>query len=293
MKKNMSINEKIFNFLNIIFLTLMSIVFLYPILLTLSMSLSSNDYVIGRTVGLIPKGVNIQSYIFLLSDGRILRYYLNTIFYASTGTVISLLLTSMMAYPLTFRSFAWKKVISVLLTITLFFSGGLVPFYLLVTKLGMRNTIWVMILPGAISAWNVIIYKTFFMGIPVSLKEAAMIDGARHMKVLFKIILPLSKPLLATMALFSVVGFWNDFFTAVLFLNKSDMYPIQMLLRRILVLMDYKDVNNLDLTARLLLTNTRTVKSAAIIITIVPILCIYPFLQKYFTEGILVGSIKA
>ena len=150
-----------------------------------------------------------------------------------------------------------------------------------------------MVLPGAISAYNVIVFKTFFMSIPESLKESAFLDGAGHMRVLFSIVLPLSKAVLATFALFSIVGYWNDYLTALLYLRDDRKYPIQLLMRRLLVLMDYKDASTAQLLKDFRSISSRTTKAAATIITVVPILCIYPFMQKYFAKGVLVGSIKA
>ena len=282
-----------FNIFNYIFLFLLVLTFVYPIIMTLSVSFSEPKALTTENVFLLPKGFTLDAYKLLLSDVRILKYYLNTIMYAALGTAIMLLFTSMMAFPLTCSDFRGKKLITVILLITMFFGGGLVPYYLLIKQLGMIDKIWVMVIPGAVSAWNVIIFKTFFLGIPLSLRESAYIDGAGHFRVLFSIIIPLSKALLATFTLFSVVGYWNDWFTAFLFLNSDDKMPIQLLLRRMLVVMEYTDSKNADILHSLQNTNPRTVKCAAVIITITPILCVYPFLQKYFTKGILVGSVKA
>ncbi|MEN6315046.1 MAG: carbohydrate ABC transporter permease [Clostridiaceae bacterium] len=283
----------IFDIFNYIFLFLLSLLFVYPIIMTLSVSFSDPKALITDNVILLPKGFTMEAYKLLLSDGRILRYYLNTIVYAALGTSVMLLFTSMMAFPLTYGEFRGKKLITVILLVTMFFGGGLIPYYLLIKQLGMIDKIWVMIIPGAVSAWNVIIFKTFFLGIPLSLRESAYIDGAGHFRVLFSIIIPLSKALIATFTLFSVVGYWNDWFTAFLFLNSDNKMPIQLFLRRMLVLMEYTDSKNAEILRSLQNTNPRTVKCAAVIITITPILCVYPFLQKYFTKGILVGSIKA
>lgn len=283
----------IFDILNYIFLFLLSLLFVYPIIMTLSISFSDPKALITDRVILLPRGFTMEAYKLLLSDGRMLIYYLNTIVYAALGTAIMLLFTSMMAFPLTFKVFRGKKLITVILLVTMFFGGGLIPYYLLIKYLGMIDKIWVMVIPGAVSAWNVIIFKTFFLGIPLSLRESAYIDGAGHFRVLFSIIIPLSKALFATFTLFSAVGYWNDWFTAFLFLNSDNKMPIQLFLRRMLVLMEYTDSKNAEILRSLQNTNPRTVKCAAVIITITPILCVYPFLQRYFTKGILVGSIKA
>ena len=204
-----------------------------------------------------------------------------------------LLTTSLMAYPLSIPALRGRRLISILLTITMFFGGGLIPYYVTIMRLKLIDTFWVMVLPGAISAYNVIVFKTFFMSIPESLKESAFLDGAGHMRVLFSIVLPLSKAVLATFALFSIVGYWNDYLTALLYLRDDRKYPIQLLIRRLLVLMDYKDASTAQILKDFRSISTRTTKAAATIITVVPILCVYPFMQKYFAKGVLVGSIKA
>lgn len=286
-----SLGEKIAYCCIVAFVVLLSATFLYPVIYALSMSVSNAKILGARNIKLLPEGFTLQSYEYLLSDGRILRYYLNTVVYAVTGTFVSLLVTSMIAYALSIKSFSGRGFITVFLLITMFFSGGMIATYLLMVDLGLINTIWVMILPG-VGAWSVMIYKTFFSQLPESLKESARIDGANHFVILFRIVIPLSKALLATMALFSIVGFWNDYFGALLYLQNQDMHPIQMLLRKLLVTLDYKDMRFLSQTNRLALTSSRTVKCAAIIITILPVLCVYPFVQKYFAKGVLIGSIK-
>ena len=287
-----------FDVCNVIFMVLLSAVFLYPLLMTLGLSFSSAKELVGRSVILFPRGFTTQSYVAFLSDASILRYYWNTVVYAASGTFVSLLFTSLLAYPLTVAEFKGKKLITVLLLITMFFGGGLIPSYLNIRNLHMMDTIWAMILPGCISAWNTIMFVNFFRSIPESLKESATIDGANHFRVLFSIVLPLSKALLATITLFTVVGFWNDYFNALIYLDSSAKMPIQMFLRKILVNMEIAEGNMSqgDEMIRLLdmvNANPRTVKAAATIITIVPVLCVYPFLQKYFTKGLMIGAVKA
>lgn len=286
-----------FDWFNTIFLVLLSAVFLYPLLMTLGLSFSSPKALVGQNVILLPKGFTLQSYQTILSDPTILRYYWNTIVYASTGTLTSLLLTSLLAYPLTVAEFKGKKLINILLLITMFFGGGMIPSYLNIRNLHMINTIWAMILPGAISAWNVIMFVNFFKGIPDSLRESATIDGAGHVRILFSIVIPLSKALLATIALFTIVGFWNDYFSAMLYLDSTSKMPIQIFLRKILVNMELNEGMAKDTDMSRLMdminANPRTVKAATTIVTILPILCVYPFLQKYFTKGMMLGAVKA
>ena len=277
----------------VILMILLSCAFLYPLLNMLALSVSDAQTLKSSPIYLLPVGFSLESYKALLGDNRILLYYWNTIKYAAVGTVIMLLTTSLMAYPLSIPALRGRRLVSVILTITMFFGGGLIPYYVTIMRLKLIDTFWVMVLPGAISAYNVIVFKTFFMSIPESLKESAFLDGAGHMRVLFSIVLPLSKAVLATFALFSIVGYWNDYLTALLYLRDDRKYPIQLLMRRLLVLMDYKDASTAQLLKDFRSISSRTTKAAATIITVVPILCIYPFMQKYFAKGVLVGSIKA
>lgn len=277
----------------VILMILLSCAFLYPLLNMLALSVSDAQTLKSSPIYLLPVGFSLESYKALLNDSRILLYYWNTIKYAAVGTVIMLLTTSLMAYPLSITALRGRKLISVILTITMFFGGGLIPYYVTIMRLGLIDTFWVMVLPGAISAYNVIVFKTFFMSIPESLKESAFLDGAGHLRVLFSIVLPLSKAVLATFALFSIVGYWNDYLSALLYLRDDKKYPIQLLIRRLLVLMDYKDASTAQLLKDFRSISSRTTKAAATIITVVPILCVYPFMQKYFAKGVLVGSIKA
>lgn len=282
-----------FDVVLVVIMVLLSAMFLYPLLNMLALSFSDSQELKSLPVYLWPKGFSLESYKALLGDSRTLLYYWNTFKYASVGTVIMLLTTSLMAYPLSIPALRGRRFVSVLLTITMFFGGGLIPYYVTIMQLGMINTFWVMVIPGAISAYNVIVFKTFFMSIPEALRESASLDGAGHVRILFQIVLPLSKAVLATFALFSIVGYWNDYMTALLYLRDDTKYPIQLLMRRLLVLMDYKDASTAQMLKDFQKISTRTTKAAATIITVVPVLCVYPFMQKHFAKGVLVGSIKA
>ena len=279
-------------------MVLLCLIFLYPFIMTLNLSFSTPQQLVGaNNMILTPKGFSFQSYQVLLADPGILRNYLNTILYASTGTLTCLIVTALMAYPLTVKEFKGKKLINVLLLITMFFGGGLIPSYLNIRNLGMLNTLWVMIIPGCVSAWNVIMFVNFFNTIPDSLRESATIDGAGHLRILVFIVIPLSKALLATVSLFTIVGYWNDYFTALIYLTDSDKMPIQIFLRKIMISMDITQGNTSsgsDMSRMLDMVNAnpRTVKAAAAILTMLPILCVYPFLQKYFAKGVMIGAVK-
>ncbi len=283
----------LFDVANTLFFVAVSIAFLYPILRTVAVSFSDAAALRHQRIGLWPAGFSTDSYATLLSDGRIMRYYLNTVNYAVTGTILMLTCTSLLAYPLTFRDFRGRTLVTIILAVTMFFGGGLIPFYLVVLRLRLIDTMWALVIPPAVQAWNVFIFRTFFATIPDSLRESAHIDGAGHFTVLARIVLPLSKPLLATFTLFTVVAFWNDFFNPLIFLRSESKQPVQLFLRRILILVDLRDLDNMHIIEAMRNISSRTVQAAAVMITITPILCVYPFLQKYFTKGLLIGAIKA
>ena len=281
-----------FDYFNYSLILLISAVFLYPMILTLSLSVSESSQS-TKTIFLLPRGFTLDSYGYLLTDKKILRYYLNSVLYAFFGTLLSLVVTSMAAYPFIVKEFRGKSFFNVFMIITMFFSGGLIPSFYVNRALGLIDNPLVMIIPGAVGAYTVVIYRTFFSGLPAELRESAHIDGAGHLTILFKIIVPLSKPLLATFALMGLVGKWNDYFTAFIYLRNQDLHPVQILLRRLLVVMDFRDVDTRDLIVTFQKVTSRSVKCAAVIITITPIMCVYPFMQKYFAKGFLVGSLKS
>jgi len=247
-------------------------------------------------VGWFPRGFSILGYEYVLAAPDLWRYYLNTIAYVVVGTSLTLFLTSMVAYSLSVRDFVLRKAITLFLAVTMFFNGGLIPTFLVVKNLGLLNTFAVMVIPGAVAAFNVVIYRTFFQSLPNELRESATIDGANDILILFRIILPLSKALLAVFALFSIVGQWNGWFPAQIYLRDSERYPIQMLIKKLVF-----ERENLTAMAnssayadlvRLNKVTPRNINMAIIVFTTMPILVIYPFIQKYFVTGLMVGSIK-
>jgi putative aldouronate transport system permease protein len=283
----------IFDYLIYAIIAALGLLFLYPVVLTLSMSFSDSS-LMTQSVYLLPVGFNLESYAFLLGDDKIIRYYANSVLYAGLGALLFLVCTSLMAYPMTVAGFKGKKAINLFMVITMFFSGGLVPYYFVIRGLKMLDTIWPMIIPSAIGAYNVVVFRTFFANIPAELKESAFIDGAGHMTVLCKIVLPVSKPLLATFALFALVGRWNDFLSALMFLRRDTLMPIQILLRKLLVLSEFmQEAEGWELQMAYSAVSSRSIKCAAVIITILPIMCVYPFMQKHFAKGMLVGALKA
>ena len=286
-----------FDYMNNALMILLSLCFIYPVVMTLGQSFSDAKAMVGKTVFLFPVGFSLDSYKQLLSDISILRYYWNTIVYAGLGTFLTLTLTGMLAYPLTARDFKGKRVISVMLLITMFFGGGMIPTYLVYKDMyHLTNTLWGMILPGAVSAWNVNIFKNFFNSIPVELREAAQIDGAGHFRVLFQIVMPLSKPLLATIGLFTIVGHWNSYFDSMMYTADASLQTIQLYLKKVIT--DPSVAAGMGATAARVVPDAaakitaQSVKLAAMAVTALPVVAVYPFLQKYFVKGMTIGAVK-
>lgn len=287
--------DKIFDAVNTVLMIFMLIVFVWPLLFVISASFSDPMAVWNGKVLLLPVGFNVEGYKTILKYESILIGYRNTVLYTVLGTMVNLVMTICAAYPLSRQDFVMKNFFTFMFLFTMYFSGGLIPVYLVVNKLGLINTIWAMIIPNAVSIFNVIIMRTYFQtNIPESLREAAELDGANTLQFLVRIVLPLSGPVLAVIGLYYAVGHWNDFFSALLYLNNKKLFPLQMFLRDILIdnTMDM-DMTGLDTQeAERKMQLAQTMKYSLIIISSVPVLCIYPFIQKYFVKGIMIGAIK-
>ena len=287
--------DLVFDTINTLLLVLVMLVVLYPLYFIVIASFSDPLEVLSGHVVFFPKKVSLEAYKMVFRDAQILTGYRNTIFYTLLGTAVNIVLTVLAAYPLSRRDLAGRKFFTVMLAVTMFFSGGLIPTYLMVSNtLHLLDTIWAMILPGAISVWNVIIVRTYFQtSIPPELSEAAMVDGCSDFMLLAKVILPLSMPVLAVMVLFYGVAHWNSFFNALIYLNDKALYQLQLILRSILV----QNTMSEDMLAEVdSLANRQvmaeTIKYALIVVASAPIIAVYPFLQKYFVKGIMVGAIK-
>ncbi|MFD0960931.1 carbohydrate ABC transporter permease [Paenibacillus chungangensis] len=288
-----SFGSRLFDTFNYGAMLLLVVVTVYPLLHVIAISLSHADYISLGQVTWFPKGFNIKGYEIIFGKPLLYISYKNTVMYAVVGTLLTLLLTSLMAYPLTIAKFHLKKAVTIFLAVTMFFSGGMIPTYLLMKELNLLNTFWVMVLPGCISAYNVIIFRTFFQNIPSELRESAYMDGASDLTVLFRIYLPLSKALLATFALFAIVAHWNEWFSALIYLKDENRYPLQMFLRSIIFTQQgYGSSAQVTEMIQNRQINPKNIQMAAIVITMAPILCIYPFVQKYFVKGVMIGSIK-
>ncbi len=271
----------------------------WPFLYVFSMSISDPREALKQTVWLFPRGLSLDSYKRVFFNPSLWLSYRNTIFYTTVGTVLNVIMGMISAYPLSKRRLFMRKFFVVFLIIPMYFSGGLIPYFVVISKLHLYNTIWVMILPGMLSIWNVILIRTFFKVLPESLQESAVIDGAGEFTILAKIIVPLSKPIIAVVALYSAVGIWNSWFNAMIFLPNTKLQPLQLYLTRVLIfdLASLSSANSGSRAAEFLekaqmQASVLQLKYAAIIFTSLPIICLYPFLQKYFIKGALVGSLK-
>ncbi|MBV6715054.1 carbohydrate ABC transporter permease [Paenibacillus chitinolyticus] len=289
-----STREKAFDWAVYALLSLVSLIVLYPLVFVLIASFSSPEAVMRGEVWLWPKGITWMGYTKIFQNNEILTGYLNTIVYTVVGTAINLILSVAAAYPLSRKDFAGRNAISALMVFTMFFSGGMVPSYLLVKNLGMLNTMWALIIPGAVSVYNIIIMRTFFQSsIPGEMQEAASIDGCSNLGILWKIVLPLSMPIIAVMILFYSVGHWNSYFSGLMYLTDRDKYPLQLFLREILIQGQMQEMLGVgdDSHARNVMEG-EAIKYAVVIVANLPVLMLYPFLQRYFVKGVMIGSVK-
>ncbi len=269
---------------------LVCIICLVPMINLLARSLSETEFLIKREVYLWPKGLNFDAYAMVLGDIKYIKSFLWTVFLTVVCTIVSLTMTTICAYPLIFENLKGRGFINIVITITMFFNAGTIPNYLLMKSLGILNHPLVLIIPSCLSVYNMIIMRSFFYGIPDSLRESAEIDGASFFKILTSIYLPLSKPVLATLALFYAVGRWNGYSDALMYMNNKDFYPLQLLLYNILNNINQVEVATLEGFSTPGLSES--LKAAIVMFSTIPILCIYPWLQKYFIHGVTVGAVK-
>lgn len=285
-------NERVFDIIIYVIATIIIVIVLYPLIFIVSASFSDPTRVLNGEVWLLPKSVTLDAYANILQNEKIWIGYRNTIFYTMVGTVINIIMTILAAYPLSRPDLPGRNAIMVFITLTMFFSGGLIPTYLLVKDLGMVDTMWALIVPGAIATYNLIVMRTYFQSsIPWELQEAAHIDGCSNWRLLFSIILPLSKPILAVMVLFYAVGHWNSFFNALIYIRNENLHPLQLVLREILLISQSASVDgSVGLEDKILLAES--IKYAVIIVSSLPVLLMYPFVQRHFVKGVMIGSIK-
>jgi len=286
--------DMIFTIFSYSFLMFCLLIVIYPLIYIVSSSFSSTDAVTSGRVWLLPVEPSLLGYKAVFKNSQILTGYANSLFYTVAGTVINIVLTVMAGYPLSRRDFFGRGAIMAIFTFTMLFSGGMIPTYILVQKLGMIDSRWAMLIPQALGVWNVIIARTFFMStIPDELYEAAQLDGCSDIRFLLKIVLPLSTAILSVLALFYAVGNWNSYFNALLYLRDPDKFPLQIVLRNILILNKSKSemLDNVDMMNQAKGLE-ELLKYALIVVASVPVLMIYPFVQKYFVKGIMIGSLK-
>jgi putative aldouronate transport system permease protein len=278
----------LFSLVNGLLLICVAIATLYPVWYILVVSLSETAYVVQGKVFLWPKGLNLDAYAKVLSEGKIPRAYLNSVFYTALGTSINLLMTAVAAYPLSQRDFFGRKWFMLLIIVTMFLNPGIIPNYLLVQKLGMIDTFWALVIPNAIWTFELIILKSFYESMSTQIREAARIDGASEFRILFSIIIPLAKPALASIGLFYFMGHWNSYFIPMIYLNDSLKYPLQVVLRDMLIFNEGNRSNLVDAAA----LAPQALKNATIVLSMIPVLMIYPFAQKYFAKGVMLGAEK-
>ncbi|MCU6712287.1 carbohydrate ABC transporter permease [Paenibacillus sp. J5C_2022] len=287
-----SLSERLFRIGNTVFLTGLMIATLYPILYVAFASISEPALMMAHK-GILwkPLGFSLETYAAVFSNPMILLGYRNTLTIVIVGVSLNLLLTSFAAYALSRKSLRYRRQIMLFIVFTMFFGGGLIPFYLLVRSLGITDTLWALILPTAVSAFNLIIMRTSFEAVPDALEESAKMDGANDFVILFRIFLPLCKPVLAVVALYYGVSHWNSWFNAMIFIQDRSLYPLQLILREILIIGDANSMAEGASQDEIVILG-ETLKYATIMVATIPILLVYPFLQKYFVKGALIGAIK-
>ncbi|MBO9609873.1 MAG: carbohydrate ABC transporter permease [Paenibacillaceae bacterium] len=277
----------LFDIGNVVFLTIAAFSMIYPFLYMLAVSLSDSNAVLRNEVKLWPKGFNLRAYELVLGDHSIMTGYRNTIVYVLLGTAIALIVTASLAYALSRRNLVFGKTITLLIIFTMMFNGGMIPTFLVVKSLGIMNSIWAMVLPGAVSTWNMFVMRTFFAGLPKELEESGRMDGLNDIGILMRIIIPLTKPIMVTIGLFYAVAIWNNYTFPLLYLRSESLYPLQVIIRRLLLTASLN--NNMGGDSD---TVDQVLKFASIIIGTLPIIMAYPFLQKHFVKGVLIGSVK-
>jgi len=291
-------SDRIFTFLNYFVLSLALAIFAYPLVFIVSASFSSGSALYTNKVWLFPVEFNTEGYKAVFNYRLIVTAFGNSFIYMGLGTAINLAMTIAAAYPLSRKDFPGGRLIALLFVFTMFFNSGLIPTYILVRNLGMRNTLWAMVIPNAMSVWNVIITRTYFeTNLSGELLEATQIDGCSDFAFVMKMVIPLSMPILAVIALFYAVGHWNSFFNALIYLDRAELYPLQIALRQVLInnTIDFSMIASgaIDTRSEAMKVNMLALlKYSLIVVSSVPILMLYPFVQKHFVKGIMIGSIK-
>lgn len=290
-----ALSDRIYSTVARILMVVIMIILIYPLWYVILTSFSNPADMAGQMFTVIPKSITWVNYEEVFSNQRFLMGMRNSVFYTVVGTIINVVMTICGAYPLSRKYLKGRKVIMILLTFTMYFGGGLVPSYILVSGLGMVDTIWAILIPGAISTYNLIIMRTYFINnIPGDLEDAAMVDGCTNFRFLLQVVLPLSAPIMVVIALYYGVGRWNDFFSAMIYLNDVNKWPLQLVLREILLQNNYESTGFLlnDFNASEVMMKIMGMKYAVIVVATIPIMLIYPLCQRFFAKGVMVGSLK-
>lgn len=287
-----SFGLKVFNFVNVLYLTLLAVVMLIPFLLVLGTSLSAEKMITLYGYAIWPREFSLEAYIFVIRGGAIFTAYGVSIFVTAVGTFISVLVTAMAGYAISRKYLKYRNVVALVFYFTMLFNGGIVPWYIMVNNLGLRNSIWVLILPMCFSPFLMLLIRNFFQTLPGELVESAKLDGAGEMRIFVQIILPMSLPGIATISLFYVLAFWNDWWLALCFIDDAKLFPLQYLLRKVLSATMASQRGDIQIQRVAGAAPTETVKVATSILTIGPVLLVYPFIQKYFIKGITIGAVK-
>ena len=287
-----STSYKVFTVVNMTVLVLMCAVMLYPFVMLLAQSFSSAGAINAGKVSIFPVDFNIDTYKAVADNGAFWRSYGNTVVYTVIGTTIAMVLTTSYAFVLSKKHLRGRGLLIGIAVFTMFFNGGIVPNYVLISSLGMKNTMWAVILPPALSVFNLLVMKAFFENLPTELEEAAHIDGLTWFGIFFRIVLPLSKAVIATMVLFYSVQYWNDWFAAFLYLDKTDLFPVTLFLRNLIAGASTAASEGAAASGASVSDINANIQSVTMILILIPILCVYPFVQRYFVSGIMLGSVK-
>lgn len=287
--------EKAFDAANLLFMLLMCALFLYPLLNMLSISMSNQFAVLRASITFYPIGIDLSSYKMIFENHDLWNSILNSIFVALVGCVLSLLLTSLAAYPLAFGDFYGKKAFNFFILFTMWFNGGIIPTFLTIRQLGLYNSLWALIINSMLTAYNVVIMRSYFQTVPLSIVESAHMDGANDFLILFRLIIPLSKPVLATVALWIIVGHWNDYLNSLLFLSSRSNYTLQLVLKE-LVLNAEASIHNISVASDTTTSGAaalgQQVRNGVLVVSMIPMVILYPFVQRYFITGVMLGSVK-
>ncbi len=290
--KDRTFGSRVFDSVNIALLFLFGMITLVPFIYIVAGSFTSPEEFISKPFLLFPTHFSLDGYRYVFSSNIMFRSLGVTVFITVAGTLINLIFTSLMAYPLAKKDLDGRRTIMLMVTFSMLFSGGMIPTFLVVKELGLLNSYWSLLLPNAISAFNLIVLKNFFQQLPEGLEEAAKIDGCNDMRILWQIVIPLSLPAMATFTLFYAVGHWNAFFHAVLYINDNTKWPVQVWLRQIVILSQGGVGDSDAFDSSYVTPPAQIVKMAVIVVSTIPILCVYPFLQKHFAKGAMLGSVK-